>query len=322
AKWIYTALQHAHLPVDPLDERMLTELDLSRYKLIYVSGSHITRAAAQALIRYVGMGGTVYTSGWGLARDEANQPLEILEPLLGLRSRSEPEMWYEVSLYGATSLEPYDDPRKQLAPVPETARVVGGAGFPGEFTPVVGREVLETTAAVDVLARFADGKPALTRHKLGKGAVFVAAFFPGLEYSATVRRADFDMRRDFDRARRLYIEAPGLERTRPVVDVSEPLIEGVLLKSDRSDTYAVTLANWAYGVTALAEDPSGRRRPVVSHRPLENVQISVPSIAPLARVTSCLLDRELKFEQAADRYIIHVPRVEEGDVLLLHSRQP
>jgi hypothetical protein len=53
AKWIYTALQHAHLPVDPLDEQMLTETDLSRYKLIYVSGSHITRAAAKHCTKYV-----------------------------------------------------------------------------------------------------------------------------------------------------------------------------------------------------------------------------------------------------------------------------
>jgi hypothetical protein len=39
------------------------------------------------------------------------------------------------------------------------------------------------------------------------------------------------MRRDFDRARRLYIDGPALERTRPVVDVSDPLTEGVLLKT-------------------------------------------------------------------------------------------
>jgi hypothetical protein len=320
AKWTYTALQHAHLPVDPLDERMLTELDLSRYKLIYASGSHITRLAAEALRRYVERGGTLYTSGWGLARDEANQPLDTLNSLLGLQSRAEPEMWYEVSLYGATSIEPYDDPRKQIAPVPDAARIVGGAGFPGEYAPIVGRELLEPTRDAELLARFADGKPALIRHTRGKGAVYLAAFYPGLEYSATVRRADFDMRRDFDRNRRLYLDAPALAQTRPVVDVSDPLIEGVLLDSAAKAGYAVTLANWAYGVTAMAEDPAGRRRPVVSHLPLENVQVSIPAIAPLIRAMSCQLDCELKFEQAAERYVIHVPRIEEGDVLILHAR--
>src|SRR5262249_27172329 len=69
SKWIYTALQHAHVPVDPLDEKFLSSLDLSRYAIIYVSGTHLTRAAAQALERYVNDGGTLYTSGFGLALD-------------------------------------------------------------------------------------------------------------------------------------------------------------------------------------------------------------------------------------------------------------
>ncbi|MCL4207323.1 MAG: hypothetical protein KJ000_32985 [Pirellulaceae bacterium] len=327
AKWIYTALQHAHLPVDPLDERMLTELDLSRYKLIYVSGSHLTRAAAEALHRYVVGGGELYLSGWGLARDEANVPLDVFKPVLGssgplplraLRAEDEPEMWYEVSLYGASSIEPYDDPRKQLAAVPDGAKIVGGREYPGEFTPIVGREILARDG-LEVLARFADGRPAMARRSLGQGTVTIAAFFPGLEYSATVRRPDFNMRRDFDRARRLYIDGPALERTRPVVDVSDPLTEGVLLADADGRPTAVTLANWAYGVTAVEEDPTGRRRPVVRHLPLENVQISIPALAPLARATSCMLQRDLTVTQVADRYVIQLPRIDEGDVLILHA---
>lgn len=328
AKWIYTALQHAHLPVDPLDEQMLTETDLSRYKLIYVSGSHLTRSAATALHRYVLAGGTLYLSGWGLARDEANVPLDVFKPILGssrprplrdLRAGNEPEMWYEVSLYGASSIEPYDDPRKRLAAVPDGAKIVGGREFPGEFTPVVGRELLEVHDGLEVLARFADGSPAMARRSLGQGTVTIAAFFPGLEYSATVRRPDFDMRRDFDRARRLYIDGPALERTRPVVDVSDPLTEGVLLADAAGQPTAVTLANWAYGVTAVEEDPAGRRRPVVRHLPLENVQISIPALAPLARATSCMLQRDLTVTQVANRYVIQLPRIDEGDVLILHA---
>ena len=328
AKWIYTALQHAHLPVDPLDEQMLTETDLSRYKLIYVSGSHLTRAAATALHGYVLAGGTLYLSGWGLARDEANVALDVFKPILGssrprplrdLRAGNEPEMWYEVSLYGASSIEPYDDPRKRLAAVPDGAKIVGGREFPGEFTPVVGRELLEVHDGLEVLARFADGRPAMARRSLGQGTVTIAAFFPGLEYSATVRRPDFDMRRDFDRARRLYIDGPALERTRPVVDVSDPLTEGVLLADAAGQPTAVTLANWAYGVTAVEEDPAGRRRPVVRHLPLENVQISIPALAPLARATSCMLQRDLTVTQVANRYVIQLPRIDEGDVLILHA---
>ncbi|MHC4628020.1 MAG: hypothetical protein ACYTDV_13655, partial [Planctomycetota bacterium] len=131
AKWIYTALQHAHIPVDPIDEVMLAKEDLSQYKIIYVSGSHVTEAATRGLARYVTNGGTLYTSGWGLARDEANQPLTELEGALGLRQRAEPQMWYRVSLYGATSIESYDEQSNRLGVIPSGAGVVGSGIFEG-----------------------------------------------------------------------------------------------------------------------------------------------------------------------------------------------
>jgi len=62
AKWVYSALQHAHIPVDPIDEVILAEEDLSQYKIIYVSGSHLARKAAQGLLKYIENGGTLYTS--------------------------------------------------------------------------------------------------------------------------------------------------------------------------------------------------------------------------------------------------------------------
>ena len=59
ALWTYAALAHAHTPVDPLDETMLEEEDLSRYKVIYVSGKYLRRAAAEKLMAWVKAGGTL-----------------------------------------------------------------------------------------------------------------------------------------------------------------------------------------------------------------------------------------------------------------------
>ena len=61
------------------------------------------------------------------------------------------------------------------------------AGAAGRFAPVVGREPLQPESDTEVLAKFADGTAAMTRHAHGKGQVWVAGFFPGLEYSAAVR---------------------------------------------------------------------------------------------------------------------------------------
>jgi len=318
AKWVYSALQHAHIPVDPIDEVILAEEDLAQYKIIYVSGSHITKKAAQGLKRYVQDGGTLYTSGWGLVRDEANQPLTALRSALGLQARAEPEMWYRVSLYGATSIESYDEPSNRLALVPSGARIMGGDTIQGSFTPVVGREVLRSEGDTEILARFADGTTAMTRHSYGKGQVYVVGFFPGLEYSAAVRRLDFNMRRDFDPVRRLVIAAPALELTRPIVEPSDPLVEGVLLKNaDGNGVRAVTLANWAYGATAIKEDASGRRSTIVKHLPVNGLQIKIRATKDTKEVVSCMLQQSLKFTESGDSVVVELPRLDEGDVLLL-----
>jgi hypothetical protein len=317
AKWIYSALQHAHIPVDPIDEVMLAEEDLSRYKIIYVSGSHITRKAARGLAKYVQNGGTLYTSGWGLARDEANQPLTILQHVLGLKARAEPEMWYRVSLYGAGRIESYDDPRNRLAPVSSGARIVGGDRIRASFMPVIGREVLQPEGGTQIFARFADRTAAMTRNSYGKGQAYVVGFFPGLEYSAAVRRLDFNMRRDFDSALRLIVAAPALELTRPVVEPSDPMVEGVLLKNTANGMRAVTLANWAYGVTAIKQDTRSRRSPVVTHLPVKGLQIKIRTGEDMKEVVSCMLRENLKFTKSGEFIVIELPRLDEGDVILL-----
>jgi len=320
AKWVYSALQHAHIPVDPIDEGILADEDLARYKVIYVSGSHITNEAARGLVRYVRNGGTLYTSGWGLARDEANQPLTTLQPALGLDSRAEPEMWYRVSLYGATSIESFDEPGNRLAAVPRGARITGGDTIQCSFAPVVGREVLRPEGDAEILARFADGTAAMTCHNYGKGQVYVVGFFPGLEYSAAVRRLDFNMRRDFDPAIRQVVAAPALALTHPVVEPSDPLVEGVLLKNDGNGMRVVTLANWAYGVAALKEDASGSRSAVVKHLSLNGLQVRIRATEDTKQVVSCMLQKNVRFTKSTDSIIVELPRLEEGDVLVLRGQ--
>ncbi|MHC4749938.1 MAG: hypothetical protein ACYTFW_08695, partial [Planctomycetota bacterium] len=319
AKWIYSALQHSHIPVDPIDEVMLVEQDLSRYKIIYVSGSHITKKAARVLEKYIENGGTLYTSGWGLVRDEANQSLIALQNALGLKARAEPEMWYRVSLYGAGKIEPYDDPRNRLASVPSGAKIIGDGMIQDSFIPVIGREVLLPEGDTQILARYADGTAAMTRAKYGKGQTYVVGFFPGLEYSAAVRRLDFNMHRDFDSALRLIVAAPALELTRPVVESSYPLVEGVLLKNAANGMWAVTLANWAYGVTAIKKDARSRRSAVVTNLPVEDLQVKIRAVKGTKEVFSCMLQESLRFTESGEFVIVELPRLDEGDVLLIKS---
>lgn len=302
AKWIYTALAHAHLPVDPIDEGLLASEDLSRYKVIYVSGTHLTAAAAAKLAAWVQAGGTLYTSGGGLARDEADQPLSALAPLLGLEARGPVELWSKVQAYGATTLEVYSGSGPEIS------------GAAGKFAPVVGREALKPAAGTEVLAKFADGGAALTRRTAGKGQVWVAGFFPGLEYSAGVRRDEFDMSKDFDAARRAFVTAPALERVKPVVDASEPLVEGLLLRNEANGLRAVTLMNWAYRVTAKGAASKKTYKGLV---PLKDLKIAIRGAGEVTKATSTALQKPLTVQKTADGIVVLLPELLEGDVLRL-----
>ena len=157
----------------------------------------------------------------------------------------------------------------------------------------------------------------MTCYNYGKGRVYVVGFFPGLEYSSTVRRLDFNMRRDFDPVRRLFVAGPALELTRPVVELSDPLVEGILLKNADNGVRAVTLANWAYGVAAFKENTSGRRSAIVRHLPLDDLQVRIRATEQINAVLSCMLRQSLKFTKSGDSVLVELPRLDEGDVLLL-----
>jgi hypothetical protein len=326
AKWIYTALAHAHVPVDAIDEVMLAQDDLSRYKLLYLNGTHFTRAAAEKVARWVEAGGVLYTSGCGCARDEADQPLKALEPVLGLAGRAAAQMYYRVTLYGASSLEPYDDPRSVLAPAPDGAKIAAAPGVPGgaAFAPIIGREVLRPAAGTEVLAKFADGAAAVTCHPHGKGRAYVVGFFPGLEYSAPLRGAAYDMVTGFEAGRRAYVALPlAAAGVRPVVDASLPTVEGVLVKNPAGGRQAVVLMNWAYRV-AGTKTVGKAAKPIVEHVPAKDVRITVRGAGTATRAVSVWLDKPLpagapapRGGPAGDVLTVTVPQLDEGDVLLL-----
>lgn len=235
AKWVWLALTHAHIPMDILSEQQLAEGKLDRYKAIYIIGPNLRRDAAAKVEQWVNAGGTLFTDALGLSRDEANQPATAIAPMLGLSDRKL-ESWGSVTGYRAAGLKPLTETD---APA-HAAFTMGGVTLQAGIS----REPLVSKTA-EVLATFADGKPALIRNVHGKGDVFVAGFWSGLTYSAKVRRAAFNMRADFDANIRNLIAAPALKKhvSQPV-QPEDPLVEAVLLNKDGKRS--VALMNWAY----------------------------------------------------------------------------
>lgn len=292
AKWVYTALRHAHIPVDILSEQQLAEGKLDRYKVLYIVGSHLHHRATLAVDGWVRKGGTLWTGASGLTRDEANQSNLTALKLLGLRERTL-ENWGSAPQYRASTLEPL---KEQSAPVAST---LTWRGKP--IAPHIGRERLIPQHAEGV-AFFADGSAALTLNRHEKGEAFAAGLWAGLSYSATVRREDFDMRSDFDPVLRDLVAAPALERKilRPAVP-SDPLVEAIALQ--REGRQSIALINWAYQYQEAVPHKAALQ-------PLKHLRIELPGF-PNAKTISSLRHGPLPWDGSA----VILPGIEEIDLL-------
>jgi hypothetical protein len=319
-KWVYTALMNAHLRVDPLDEGLLLSEDLSRYAAVYVSGSHIRKDAAAKLAAYVEQGGVLVTSGGGLARDERDESLKELDKVFGLRARQPAELWAQVPRYGSTSLG-YLAPGDK-APGAGADQLEGKAPFAGRVQVRVGRETLDPEAGAEILARFGDGKAAAVRNRHGKGWAYVLGFYAGLEYGSDLMKDDFDMSTDMDPVKRAWVAQPALlAGAAPVVELSHPMCDAILLRNEPIKKSAVILINWSYRSRSVAA-ADANPPPAAPFRdsrfvPAESVKVAIRGVGRVVSVRSCWNRTSVPFEQKGEDVVLTLPLLEEAEVLVL-----
>jgi len=299
AKWMFTALTHAHIPVDPLDETTVEQKDFSRYKIIYLVGTTLTKAAAEKLAAWVKQGGILYISGYSGVFDEAHRPLEAF----GLKKRNAPELWEKVAVAGAVAIPPLGAAETNPPPAHKL----------GNLPLAIGREVLEP--GTETLAKFGDDKPAIVRHALGKGQIYMTGFFGGLEYAVPImrtvdRKSEYDLTKDFNAERRDLVVSPALKFVRPTVDTGVPTVEGVLMRNPTTGKQAVVLMNWTYRQPGA----DGRR---YDHVPLEKLTVRVRAAGDVKAATSAAADQKLTVNKTDDGITIALPKLAEGDVVLL-----
>ena len=293
ALWTYVALAHDHVPVDPLDEHMLEHDDLSQYKVIYVSGKYLRKASAERLADWVKAGGTLFTSGGGMLLDEAQEPIKVLWPVFGVQTRTEMEV------------------TEKDAEPPLDWLITKPSRFAAKPHPR-SREVLQVEDSAEVLAEFADGRPASIRNKYGQGEAHLVAFPAGAMYGESVTlntpQTPADMEANADSLLRSFVSTPALQVKDPPVQLNLANVEAVYLQNQETKKRAVSLINWAY---KLGE--SGR----LEHNRFQDVTVVIASEGPVQKVRSAWLDKELPFQQEGGRITVTVPELWEADVLLI-----
>ena len=297
-KWVYAALMHAHLPMDPLDEEFLMSEDLARYKAIYVTGSHIRRDVAKRLADYVNAGGTLFTGCGGLQRDEAGQGISELLPVFGVASRTSPLLWGKVPRYGATALGAVT----AVTNAPADASVKLAQGAP--FALKVGYEKLKPAAGAEVLATFGDGSPALVRNRFGKGQAYLAGWYTGVEYATGVMKAEYNTATDLSPEQRDLMALPAKAAgVLPVVEASSAMVEGVRIVNPKSGREAVVLINWGR---------QGRELVAVA-----DLSVRLRDAGTWKGARSVYQRRSVPARRDGADLLLDVGLLDEGDVLLL-----
>jgi hypothetical protein len=163
----WLGLTHAQIPVDIVPEREIERLDT--YRVAYLSGPNLTRAAAAKVRAWVERGGTLWLTAGAASRDEFNRPLDTIASLLPV-DRGE-----------LVTLEPYQGSGQYLSSLAPRDTVTWGA----ERLEVLSvKQPLKPRGAelAEVLATFQDGQPAAVSSRAGQGRVIVCGFLPALSY--------------------------------------------------------------------------------------------------------------------------------------------
>ena len=251
---LYLAIRHAQIPLDFLVEADALDGTLAKYKVLYLADKHVSRAASSKIAKWVKAGGRLFATAGAGTLDEYDRPNELLLPLLGieLQGIEEPD--------GAQ----IDMIRQDMAftkPIAETS-------WDGAKLPVLSVRAKLKAKGGEVLAKFANGSPAIIHSMPGKGETLSCGFLPGLSYyhgSVPLIPADRSSAADslshfhptdLHTAVRRLIARPARDILRPVT-CSEPLVESCIVETKTASV--ITLANWSKGpVENLAVKLAGK----------------------------------------------------------------
>lgn len=221
--YTYLALNHDQIPVDIISEKDVLEGSLSQYNVAYLNGEHLRRDVAEKIRDWVNDGGNVWADAGAATRDEADDRMDVLEPVFGARHRMMMRSYpLNVGYYVA------------MTPDAEMGEATWEAGPWGNSfsTPSILKRAVIEPAGARAVSKFDDGSPAAMTHSFGKGKSMLLAYSAGFTYSRFYRTATRERR--FDEMDRKVVSQFALDAgaSRPV-RVSKSGVEATLLKSEK-----------------------------------------------------------------------------------------
>jgi hypothetical protein len=283
---LHAALIHDHYPVDFIDDFDIEDGALNKYgyQTLYVTGPNLSEKAQRTISDWVRNGGVLALMPGACTADEYNEMTVNITKLTGAQQGNLQKVYH---------VQP-----DELARRPEIRIEVKDTRLESSGITTVFKAVTLTPTTGKVLAGFADGSAAVVETVVGKGKIISYGYWPGITYNITPDRTDYtrlpcNWSKD---ARKIATYPARAAGARKYVDISEDVIEGCLLESDRG--IAVTLLNW-------------------TGEPQKEITVTIPGASGISKVES-VEQGVLKYENAPDGLKVKLP-LKTVDVLMLYK---
>jgi hypothetical protein len=235
-KAIWLALRHDQYPVDMITDEDIADGNLKPYKVLYIVGSEMVRAAAPPLKQWVAAGGVVYATGGGGLLDEYRRPIEELSQLYGIDGH---ELVREVR---------HVRPRQTLRAIEKLDTVVvrGLDGFGGEVTlpAFFYRETFGACEGDGVGSYVSNDETAVVINRFGRGRTIFCGVLAGMAYvQPAITSSSQILPGEFSEDARRFLSVAGRWAgvVRPV-QAADRLVETQYFSGPEGDI--VVLINW------------------------------------------------------------------------------
>jgi len=295
AEALHRALVHAGFRVDIVDAQGLSDGELAHrgYAVLYVAGPNVPTAARANIAAWVAAGGTLVMMPGAATADAYDTITSDLDEVLGLAPRVREH---------SPLFAPYEQ-RPSLGSAPtDVVTAAAGAMTVERELPVVGRLVALDPTSAEVVATFADGRPAITANTYGAGRAIAYAFLAGNQYEAAMPRevtgelpsGDGANPRHFAVWPAVSAAAYGSVRTVPMSGEDGELLEA--LRLDGPAGTAIVLLDWGQASRSC-------------------LRLHVAGVAGFGRVSS-VEGRHVSSEVVGDGREVVLERLDAIDILL------
>jgi hypothetical protein len=240
---LWHALRHLGVQPDFLSEQDVEAGRLKDYKALYVVDWCVTRAASAHIDEWIRAGGVAYVSAGAATRDEYYEP--YVPPFAAKAWGSDAP---DVARRFVAERHAYNE-RGDLPGIKPLTTVAMRDDAPASKIPVIGCRLdfaKQAESGGEVIARFADGKPAAAVLKHGKGTVLGIGFCPMLAYGQMAGFKPKTLEERWPPGPRGFAQRV-LDRAgvTPVARADVPVVETSLLHTPGRG-YVLALANYTY----------------------------------------------------------------------------